>query len=98
MTRQLEQADEERTRKQSLALWRALDGGIDSSLQADGYELVGLSLKVSGGDCLCTVRVSNHEGAFVAFVGGENIAKTLTKLHRESRGGMLRYRQDRYVG
>lgn len=83
-------------RKEALALHRALGGGIDSALQDAGYTLVGLSLKVGEGDCLLTLRLDNHEGAFVAFVGGQSVPTCLVKALREVRGGKLSYRQDKY--
>ena len=88
----------DRLRKEALALHRALDGGLDSALQAAGFELLGLSLKVGEGDCLLTLRLSNHEGKSVAFIGSTDPVGCLTKALREARGAKLRYREDRFGG
>jgi len=82
--------------KEAKRVHRALDGGIDRALQDNGYELEGLSFKINPGDVLCTVRLSDHTGPLVSFVGSTSVVKCVLKLLNEARGGELRTREDRY--
>jgi hypothetical protein len=97
MTRQLEQSQEDTLRRRYQRLGRAVDGELDDALQADGYELLGFSCKLSGGDCLVTLRLENGVGRFIAFVGSSSLAEALIKATREAKSGGLDYRADRYA-
>ena len=97
MTRQLEQEIEIRAARHRKAVIHAIYGGLDSAIEADGYELSGFSAKLAGGDCLLTLRASNAAGGWVAFVGASDLPDAFVKCVREARAGELRWREDRYA-
>jgi hypothetical protein len=97
MSRQLEQAIEDRASRNKDLLIRAVYGGLDASIQSAGFELHGFSVKLTGGDCLLTLRASSASGAFIAYVGASDLPAALVKSVREARGGELRWKPDRYA-
>lgn len=97
MTRQLEQEVEERTKREHNAVLHAVYGGLDRAIQSTGGTLVGFSVKLSGGDCLITLRANIGEVPSIAFVGSEDFPAALRKIVREAHTGQLSWRPDRYA-
>jgi hypothetical protein len=97
MTRQLEQEIEEKAAKNRKEVLAAIYGGLDSSLQSEGHELVGFSVRLEAGDCLITLRAHNGKGQMVAFVGAGDLPDALRKAVREAKGGGLNWRPDKYA-
>jgi hypothetical protein len=97
MTRQLEQELEDRGKRERDAVVQAVYGGLVDAISSTGRELQGFSAKLSGGDCLITLRAIGDEGAVVGFVGSEDLAACLRKVVREAHRGELRWRDDAYA-
>lgn len=97
MSRQLEQALEEKTKRQRLELIRALHGGLEGAVDASGGELLGFSAKLSNGDCLLTLRAEFHEGGMICFVGAADFPDAVRKAVRELLGGQVSWKKDRYA-
>lgn len=98
MTRQLEQVHEERQGRRARAAVNALEYDLVGSVAHAGGELTGLSVKLSGPDCLITVKAVLPGGRMVAFVGAETFLDALVKVCRVARADKLHWRADRYVG
>jgi hypothetical protein len=97
MTRQLEQDSEERTKREQLAVLQSVYGGLSASISADGKELLGFSVKLSGGDCLITIRAMDGATSVISFVGSEDLPAALRKVVREAHRGQLRWRGNKYA-
>lgn len=98
MSRQLEQAQEERARKTAEKLAYDIDYGLEKNVAASGGTLGGLSIKLNGGDVLMTLRARFPAGAMVAFVGSETIGGAVRKATRDASGDKLQWRVDKWAG
>lgn len=96
MTRQFDAESEERASRRGKLLVRAVRRDLEASVQSDGYELLGFSVKLSGGDCLLTLRADNHQGQVVSFVGGEDLESSILKAVTGAFAGDLRWRADKF--
>lgn len=96
MTRQLEQASEERSLKRDKVVLYACNGGMLDSIRRDGGILEGLSFKFGEYDCLLTLRADFPAGRRVAFVGGDDLAYCIRKAFKASSAGKLHWRVDKY--
>lgn len=76
---------------------RLCDGGLLDDVERAGGELLGMSVRWRGYDCLVTLRARFPAGSMVAFVGGETLGGCLVKAAREARGDALKWRVDRYA-
>lgn len=97
MTRQLDLAQEEQTRKYHAALANALDYGIVGMLQAQDIELLGMSIKHDAFNCLLTVKAVRLGTASVCFIGSDSIAGCFLKLVSDGRRDELHWRKDKYA-
>ena len=96
MTRQLDKELEARFDRERTEVYRACSGGLADAVAEAGGLLQGLSAKLSGADCLLTVRAEFGPGRMVAFIGGEDLAACLRKAMREARSDSLRWKEDQY--
>jgi hypothetical protein len=97
MTRQLEQEIEDKARRERLELIGAVFGGLDAAIESAGGELQGFSAKLSGGDCLLTLRADFADGSKICFVGANDFPDAMRKSVRELKGGQAQWREDRYA-
>jgi len=97
MSRQLEQDDEERVKRENKAILQAVHGGLDDAIRSQGGDLLGFSVKLNSGDCLITLRALFAEDSRISFVGSETLASCLRKVVREAHTGQLSWRPDRYA-
>lgn len=98
MSRQLEQASEERNRRRRKKIVEAVEYGLDSAIEHAGGELTGIAIKYNGGDVLLVVKVVLAGKQQVAFVGADDLGSGLVKVVREGFADRLRWREDRYGG
>lgn len=98
MTRQTEQTLEDKKTRSRAAAGHALDLGIPSTLERQGIELTGLTLKYRGYDVLLILKVIRDDQPQVTFVGSDSAINCLTKAVREAVAGRLTWRADRYAG
>lgn len=96
MSRQLEQAVEERERLRSDNLFRALEFGLVGALQTQGIELLGFSMKYQDFSCLLTLRVISEESRKIAHVGSDTMTNCFLKADLEARHHRLRWAEDKY--
>ena len=98
MSRQLEQAIEEKSARRHLAILKAVEYDLERSVAESGGHLTGLGVKLTGGDCLITLRANLGGEAKVSFVGAGDFGDALIKAVREIRSGKLRWREDLWAG
>lgn len=96
MSRQLEQLTEERSERKRQAVLHAVYGGIDSAISAKGLRLAGMSIKLTGGDCLLTLRAANGDGTIVGFIGAGDLPDALAKAVREVHTDQVKWRPSKY--
>jgi hypothetical protein len=96
MTRQLEQAMEEKSKRRHGAILLAVEGGLSRSLSESTIILEGFSATFRNGDCLITLRGIVNGDRQVCFVGADDLGSALVKASREARGGLLKWRPDKY--
>lgn len=96
MSRQLDLKKELRESKRRDALVRALDFGIVGALQAQGIELLGLSLKYDAFNCLLTIRADCSGCRSVSFVGSDSIINCFLKAESDALRGALKWKEDSF--
>lgn len=97
MSRQLEQQMEDRTSREQDAVLQAVYGGLSEAVHRAGGDLTGFSVKLSGGDCLITLKAVFENNPSIAFVGSEDLPGALRKAVRELHRDQLGWREDRYA-
>lgn len=97
MTRQLERVREEKQQKVDAAVLMALEGGLVDAVGHSGGDLQGFGVKLSGGDCLITIKAIVAGRPQIAFVGSDSMVNCLIKVVREARSDQLRWRDDQYA-
>jgi len=98
MSRQLEQAVEDRSARRFKQVGRSLDGGLIEAVARGGGILRGFSARLGPHESLITLRAEFPGGAMVAFVGSSSIIEALLKADRDARTDKLRWRPDKYGG
>lgn len=96
MTRQLDVKAEQAETDRRLALIKALDFGIVGALQAQGLELIGLSITYDEYSCSCVVKGRAEERRIVAFVYSDTMAGCLLSVFRMANAGALKWGADKY--
>ena len=96
MTRQLEQAQEDKGAKKNQALANALDYGIPGALDAQGIMLLGIAIKYDAYNCLLTIKADIGNTRSVCFVGSDSIANCFLKCLSDARNDALHWRPDKY--
>lgn len=96
MSRQLEQANEERSKKFDRALKLAANGGLADAVERAGGELRGFSFKQDPWECLLTVRATFPAGKMVGFIGAPTLGGCLVKCLREAERDAVRWRADKW--
>lgn len=76
---------------------RAVDSGLDSALYRLGYDLQGISIKLSGADCLMVIKALDDGVPKVCFVGAETMASAFLKATREADSATLRWKDDKWA-
>jgi len=97
MSRQLEQALEERAKKRRDSEYAAAHGGLVDAVSRAGGILQGMSVRWDGVSVLLTLRARFPAGGMVAFVGGEELGPALAKAMTEARTDALNWRVDKYA-
>lgn len=98
MTRLAEQDLEDGRTRSRAAAGHALELGLPSTLERQGIELTGLTLKYRGYDVLLIIKVLREGTPQVCFVGSDSAVNCLNKSVREAVAGRLHWRADRYAG
>lgn len=96
MSRQLEQYQEQREAKRRKAILIAVEGGLGDALSHAGCVLLGFSVKLSGEDCLMTLRVLLAGREQISFVGGTDLGSCLIKCSRLARTDKLTFRDSKF--
>ena len=96
MSRQLEQAREVRQSKRVKKLGRIIDYELEGAVAHAGGDLIGLSVKISPGDVLVTLRIILAGRRQVAFVGSETLGGALIKAVDLAKQDKLPLRADKY--
>lgn len=96
MSRQLEQAVEQREQLRRDSLFRALEFGLVGALESYGIEMLGFSIKYQDFSCLMTLRVIKDEQHQVAFVGSDTMTNCVLRADLEARHHRLKFAKDKY--
>lgn len=96
MSRQLEQHVEDRSRRRHLAIVAAVEYELVEAVSYAGGQLHGFSVKLSGGDCLITLRLNLAGKEQISFVGGADLGSCLIKAVRLARADELKYRPSKF--
>jgi len=97
MSRQLEQAQEVRSRKLADELAAACDYGLEGAVAHAGGVLEGFSVRYGGADVLVTLRVVLAGRRQIAFVGAESLGAALRKVVWLARSDSLKFKPDRFA-
>ena len=96
MSRQMDLKAEVRETKKRDALVRGLEISLNASLQFQGAELRGFSIRYGDFDCLLTVK-ANFEGRWhVANVSSDTMMNVMLKLFADAEKGRLTWRPDKF--
>lgn len=98
MSRQLEQADEERYAIRRAAIMQAVEGGLESAITHSGAVFIGFTVKITPVECLLVLKGNLAGRRQVAFVGSDNLGSALIKASKLGYMDKLLWRQDRYGG
>lgn len=96
MSRQLEQAGEERERSRRLSVVRALEYGLVAALENQAAELKGFSVRYEEHSCLLTLRADINGRRHVAFVYADSMMNCIIRADREAASNRLGWQQDKY--
>ncbi len=96
MSRQLEQATEERETKRREALVKALEFELAGAIEFMGGEFSGFAMKYDEFSVLMTYKAVFEGTRRVAFVGGDSMITCLCKAANMAKNNKLRWRTDRY--
>lgn len=96
MSRQLDQAQEERTARANKALVRAVDFELQSAVALTGGVLTGFAVKIDDWQTLVTLKALVNDVPSVAFVGADSLKGCLLKAVREARSDKLSWRADKW--
>ena len=96
MSRQLEQAQEDRRDKRNKLILAAVEFALVDAIQRSGGELQGFSVKHSPSETLLTLRVNLAGRSQIAFVGGEDLGSCLIKAVRLGNSDKLNYRASKF--
>lgn len=97
MSRQLEQAVEDREAKLRKAVALAVDYGLAGAVAAMGGELLGLSSRFGPLEVLLTLRADFEGRSMVCFVGSSTWSHALVKAQRLAHRNELRWQADRFA-
>jgi len=96
MSRQLEQLQEERTRKRHSALLIAVEYGLQGAVEHSGGEYLGFAYRHRGGEALLIIKAVFPAGRQVAFVGAEDLGGALVKATKLGQQDRLRWKADKW--
>lgn len=96
MTRQLEQIQEERTKKRNRAIVTAVEYGLRAAVEHAGAEYFGFAARDGEGECLLVIKGQLGGRRQVAFVGAEDLGGALIKAMNLGRVDKLRWKDDAY--
>lgn len=97
MSRQHDQASEDRRHRLRQEAGKAADEGLQGAVERMGGDLLGLSVKWTGYDCLLTLRAEFPAGRMVCFVGSGGLAQCLVKACSEAKIDGLKWRADKFT-
>lgn len=96
MSRQLEQAAEDRERARQLSVIRALEYGLVAALSNQAAELRGFSVRYEEHNCLLTLRADINGRRHVAFVAADTMMNCIIRADREAVSNRLSWQRDKY--
>lgn len=96
MTRQLEQDREDRVKKRLMATGRAIDGGLEASIERAGGTMLGYSIRSKPEDCLLIIRCVMPAGHQVIFIGGSDAMGCILKAANQANRDELTFVPDKY--
>ena len=96
MTRQLDQAAEEREEARRKALVRALEFGLVDALENHNILLLGFAFKYDLFNCLMTIKAIVKNVTCVSFIASDTVMNCIIKADREAHRGRLRWLPDKY--
>lgn len=96
MSRQLEQAWEEKGRRRREELVKTVEYGLKQAVEHSGAIFTGFAYKDRGTDHLIILKGVLAGRAQVAFVASEDLGQALCKAARLGRSDQLRWRADKY--
>ncbi len=96
MTRQLEQASEDRASRRRNLLYKAVDRGLEAAVERAGGQLQGFSIKLSSWEVLMTLRADFPAGPMVGFVGGADLEACMIKGMQLAGRDEIKWREDKW--
>lgn len=97
MSRQLEQAWEEKRARREKLIVRAVEFELVGMFSGNGSALTGFSVKIAPDECLVTLRAMVHDVPSISFVGAEDLGGALVKAARMGKRDKLNWRVDDYA-
>lgn len=96
MTRHLDVKQEQRESARQLALVKAIEFELVGSIESQGAQLRGFSMKYVPFNCLLTLRADFQGRWHVAHVASETIPGCFIKASTAARNNALRWSVDKY--
>ena len=96
MSRQLEQEQETFETNRRRGLVKALEYSFVGSLEGQGIELIGFSIRYDAFNCLMTIKADIAGKRQVSFVGSDTIMNVLLKADHMARNCVLKWKDDQY--
>jgi len=97
MTRQIEQAQEERQTKRRDAVIKGLEYELPGALEMRGITMLGFAVKFDAYDCLMTIKADVGGTRRVCFIGGSSVVDCIIKSVQAAKADRLRWRDDEYI-
>jgi hypothetical protein len=96
MTRQNEQAAEDRAARFQKLLRKSIDGGLESAVTRAGGQLLGVSFKLGEWEVLMVLKADFPGGPQVGFIGASSIGECFVKGMMEAAADKVRWREDKW--
>lgn len=96
MSRQLDEAGEEREKSRRLALIKALEYGLVRALENQGAMLRGFAIRYEEFNCLMTLRADINGIRHVSFIGSDTMMNCLIKADVTAAQNRLKWQPDKY--
>lgn len=96
MSRQLDAKIEQRETVRRDELVKGLEFGIVGALEAQGMQLLGLSITYDLFSCRCVVKAEAENRRLVAFVSSDTLMNVLLQVFRMANNYALKWGTDKY--
>lgn len=96
MTRTAEIKIEERETRRNVQFIKAIDFALVGTLQTQGVELSGFTVKLDAWECLVTLRATQGNGSTVCHIGADNFISAILKALHMAQNDRLKWKPCKY--